>query len=115
MCETTVGSVATRLANASPLQDCATLVWFDLVLSVCASVGVDLFCACLGRTKGGNTMTRQLLISLVTCGWLLVGARSGWAQGYDLGVAGTVGNLGNLSNFGLNPGTLGRGETMPGA
>ena len=60
-------------------------------------------------------MTRQLLISLWTCGWLLIGAGSGWAQSYDLGAAGTVGNLGNLSNFGLNPGTLGGGETMPGA
>ncbi|MBI3799387.1 MAG: hypothetical protein HY268_20775 [Deltaproteobacteria bacterium] len=57
-------------------------------------------------------MTRWLLISLLTCGWILIGAGRSWAQGYDLGVAT---NLGNLGNFGLNPGTMGGGETMPGA
>jgi hypothetical protein len=33
ICEHAVGSVVTRLANASPLQDCANLGWFALVKS----------------------------------------------------------------------------------
>src|SRR5713101_6035306 len=62
-------------------------------------------------------MTRQLLIPLLTFGCLLTGVHSAWAQAEPglTDVPGTIGNLGNLSNFGLNPGIVGGGETMPGA
>ena len=56
-------------------------------------------------------MTRRLLVSLLACGWILIGTRFGWAQ--DIGAAGTISNLGNLS--GLSLGLPGGGETMPGA
>ena len=67
-------------------------------------------------------MIRGLVVSVLTCGCVLLGACCGWAQadpalggGVDIGAAGTISNLGNLSNFGLNPGLVGGGESMPGA
>ncbi|HJY85050.1 MAG TPA: hypothetical protein VKK81_28705 [Candidatus Binatia bacterium] len=68
-------------------------------------------------------MIRGVVVSLLTCGYILLGARCGWAQGVDSGMpgavnagaAGTISNLGNLNNFGLNPGLVGGGEAIPGA
>jgi len=72
--------------------------------------------------KEGDIMIRGLVVSVLTCGCVLLGACCGWAQadpalggGVDIGAAGTISNLGNLSNFGLNPGLVGGGESMPGA
>jgi hypothetical protein len=64
-------------------------------------------------------MTRWVALTLLTLGHLFLGVRFGWAQeaaAPGLGdVPGTIGNLGNLGNFGLNPGIVGGGESMPGA
>src|SRR5437899_1224761 len=71
---------------------------------------------------GGNCMAKRLVMTLLTLGCLLTGARLGWAQA-DIGSAGPgygggIGGLdaGNAANMGgnLNPGIVG-GESMPGA